>query len=86
MIEFLQFFPLVRFDCQTGRIICQQTLTLDAVTAALKAQYNIDAQRLLQRIFHAIDTLSRFPSSEYLLRGDGNAASPIKVYEKCANS
>lgn len=81
LINFILIFS-VRFDCQTGKIVCKQIVTLDAVTATLQTKHNIDTKRLLQRMFHAFDTLGRFPHGEYLLCGDGTASNHIKVYEK----
>lgn len=73
----------VRYDCVSGKIICRESISLEHVTTALKTQYNIEHQQLLQCIFHALNTFIGFPAGEYLLRGNRAASNHIKVYEKC---
>lgn len=75
----------VRYDCVSGKIICRQSINLEHVTTALKTQYNIEPQHLLQCIFHALDTFIGFPAGEYLLRGNRAASDYIRVYEKCTS-
>lgn len=68
------------FDCLTGKVIHQQTVKLEQVTADLKNQFNIDEQQLHRRIFYALSTFNRFPAGEYILRSD--KSDLVKVYEK----
>lgn len=48
----------------------------------LRANYGIEAQQLLQRLWHTLQTFNDFPVGDYLLQSDPKQLNSVKVYEK----
>lgn len=62
-----------------------QTISLNDVENELKLQHGIEAQQLLQKLWHAFQTFYEFPVGDYFLQNDSKQADYIKIYEKTEN-
>lgn len=76
------FHPIVRFDVGSGKVLHRQSISLKKVEEELRIQYAVEAQQLLQRLWHTLQTFSQFPPAEYLVKSDSKQFDPIKIFEK----
>lgn len=65
-------------------IHCQELSAMEIATE-LEEKCGVETQRLLQKLWQALQTFSGFPSGDYLLRSDVKHNDHIKVYEKTEN-
>lgn len=66
-----------------GKVIRHQKMTLIDVQSELESKYGIESQELLQRLWHALQIFSGFPTSRYLLQNDTKQFDCVKVHVEC---
>lgn len=73
---------LVRFDCESGKILRRQSIGLNDVEDELKSRHGIESHKLLQELWHVLQTFNQFPAGEYFLHQDSKQTDYVKIYEK----